>query len=88
MVSGHSLPEVNLSVQGGTQGGPHSGAQRNSNLEFRVGSNFRVIPEQYFPRVENVTEFLEKIDNNLTYYTRYPHNWLLHMWRVISRDGH
>ncbi|GFW76946.1 hypothetical protein TNCV_2030511 [Trichonephila clavipes] len=28
MASGHSLPQVNLSVQGGTQGGSHSGAQR------------------------------------------------------------
>ncbi|GFW42882.1 uncharacterized protein TNCV_734151 [Trichonephila clavipes] len=68
MESGHSLPQVNLSVQGGTQGGSHSGAQRNSNLEFRVGSNFRVIPEQYFSGVENVTDFLDNIDNSLTYY--------------------
>ncbi|GFW46770.1 uncharacterized protein TNCV_2981261 [Trichonephila clavipes] len=68
MASDHSLPQINLSVQGGTQGVPHSGAQRNSNPEFRAGSNFRIIPEQYFSRVENVSEFLENIDNNLTYY--------------------
>ncbi|GFT04916.1 integrase catalytic domain-containing protein [Trichonephila clavipes] len=43
-------------------------AQRTSNPEFRVGSNFRVIPEQYFSGVENVSEFLENIDNSLTYY--------------------
>ncbi|GFU83740.1 uncharacterized protein TNCV_858191 [Trichonephila clavipes] len=48
-------------------GGLHSGAQR-VNPEFRVGSNFRIIPEQYFSGVENVAEFLENIDNNLTYY--------------------
>ncbi|GFT85246.1 uncharacterized protein TNCV_496991 [Trichonephila clavipes] len=61
-----SLPEINLGVQGETQGGLHSGAQR-VNPEFRVGSNFRIIPEQYFSGVENVVEFLENIDN-LTYY--------------------
>ncbi|GFV75188.1 uncharacterized protein TNCV_3190371 [Trichonephila clavipes] len=64
MASGHSLPQINLSVQGGS----HRGAQRTSNPKFRVGSNFRVIPEQYFLRVENVSEFLENIDNNLIYY--------------------
>ncbi|GFS71492.1 uncharacterized protein TNCV_5051841 [Trichonephila clavipes] len=68
MASGHSLSQINLSVQGGTQGGSHSGAQYTSNPEFRVGTNFRVIPEQYFSGVENVSEFVENIDNNLTYY--------------------
>ncbi|GFW29874.1 uncharacterized protein TNCV_3937411 [Trichonephila clavipes] len=68
MTSGHSLPQINLSVQGGTQGCSHSGAQRVNNPEFRVGSNFRIIPEQYFSGMENVSEFLENIDNNLTYY--------------------
>ncbi|GFX81816.1 uncharacterized protein TNCV_2570161 [Trichonephila clavipes] len=48
-------------------GGHHSGAQR-VNPELRVGSNFRIIPEQYFSGVENVVEFLENMDNNLTYY--------------------
>ncbi|GFU98346.1 uncharacterized protein TNCV_384921 [Trichonephila clavipes] len=67
MALSDSLPQINLGVQGGTQGGSHSGAQR-VNPEFRVGSNFRITPEQYFSRVENVTEFLENIDNNLTYY--------------------
>ncbi|GFT22835.1 uncharacterized protein TNCV_1856681 [Trichonephila clavipes] len=62
-----SLPQINLGVQGETQGGHHSGAQR-VNLEFRVGSNFRIIPEQYFSGVENVVEFLENMNNNLTYY--------------------
>ncbi|GFV48738.1 uncharacterized protein TNCV_625251 [Trichonephila clavipes] len=61
-----SLPQINLGVQGVTQGGHHSGAQR-VNPEFRVGSNFRIIPEQYFSGVENVVEFLENVDN-LTYY--------------------
>ncbi|GFW40523.1 uncharacterized protein TNCV_2834311 [Trichonephila clavipes] len=45
----------------------NSDAQR-VNPEFRVGSNFRIIPEQYFSRVENVVAFLGNIDNNLTYY--------------------
>ncbi|GFV34639.1 uncharacterized protein TNCV_1449431 [Trichonephila clavipes] len=49
------------------RGGLHSGTQR-VNPEFRVGSNFGIIPEQYFSGVENVVEFLEKMDNNLTYY--------------------
>ncbi|GFX81228.1 uncharacterized protein TNCV_1828651 [Trichonephila clavipes] len=61
------LPQINLGVQGETQGGLHSGAQR-VNPELRVGSNFRIIPDQYFSGVENVAEFLENIDNNLTYY--------------------
>ncbi|GFX10602.1 uncharacterized protein TNCV_4620431 [Trichonephila clavipes] len=42
----------------------------NTTTDFpeRVGSNFRIIREQYFSRMENVAEFLENIDNNLTYY--------------------
>ncbi|GFV29457.1 uncharacterized protein TNCV_2022141 [Trichonephila clavipes] len=67
MALGGSLPQINLGVQDETQGGLHSGAQR-VNPEFRVGSNFRIIPEQYFLGVENVAEFLENIDNNLKYY--------------------
>ncbi|GFV82364.1 retrovirus-related Pol polyprotein from transposon opus [Trichonephila clavipes] len=47
--------------------GLDSGAQP-VNPVFRVGSNFRIILEQYLSNVENVVEFLEKIDNNLTYY--------------------
>ncbi|GFV95293.1 uncharacterized protein TNCV_4586681 [Trichonephila clavipes] len=66
MALSDSLPQMNLGIQGETQRGLHSGAQR-INPEFRVGSNFRIIPEQYFSGVENVAEFLEIIDN-LTYY--------------------
>ncbi|GFX18696.1 retrovirus-related Pol polyprotein from transposon opus [Trichonephila clavipes] len=62
-----SLPQINLGVPGVTQVGHHSGDER-VNPEFRVGSNFRMIPEQYFSGVENVVEFLENMDNNLTYY--------------------
>ncbi|GFT56960.1 uncharacterized protein TNCV_189601 [Trichonephila clavipes] len=62
-----SWPQINLGVQVETQGVFHSGAQR-VNTEFRVGSNFRIIPVQYFSGVENVVQFLENIDNNLTYY--------------------
>ncbi|GFX51139.1 uncharacterized protein TNCV_2734901 [Trichonephila clavipes] len=66
MAFGGYLPQINLGVQGVTQGGHHSGAQR-VNPEFRVGSNFQIIPEQYFSVVENVQEFLENMDNNLAY---------------------
>ncbi|GFW09842.1 uncharacterized protein TNCV_4251711 [Trichonephila clavipes] len=55
-------------LPGWNPGGSHSGAQRHNNPEFRVGTNFRIIPEQYFSGVENVTDFLDNIDNNLTYY--------------------
>ncbi|GFW88411.1 uncharacterized protein TNCV_2287371 [Trichonephila clavipes] len=64
MSSGHSLPQFNLGVQVGS----HSGAQLNINSELRAGSSFRVIREQFFSGVENVTKFLENIDNNLTFY--------------------
>ncbi|GFW23403.1 uncharacterized protein TNCV_3805011 [Trichonephila clavipes] len=67
MALSSSLPQINLGVQSVTQGVPHSGTQR-VNPEFRVGSNFRIITEQYFSGVENVVEFLENMDNNLTYY--------------------
>ncbi|GFY28026.1 uncharacterized protein TNCV_4563781 [Trichonephila clavipes] len=67
MALSDSLPQINLGVQGGAQGDSHSGAQR-INHKFRVGSNFRIIPEYYFSGMENVAEFLENIDNNLTYY--------------------
>ncbi|GFW68081.1 uncharacterized protein TNCV_1879631 [Trichonephila clavipes] len=68
MALSDSLPQINLGVQGPeTQGGLHSGAQR-INPELRVGSNFRIIPEQYFSWMENVAEFLENIENNLAYY--------------------
>ncbi|GFY18368.1 uncharacterized protein TNCV_2395971 [Trichonephila clavipes] len=59
---------VNLSVQGGFQGDFYSGTHCNSIPEFRVGSNFRVILEQIFSGLENVSDFLENFDNNLTYY--------------------
>ncbi|GFU87653.1 uncharacterized protein TNCV_2935751 [Trichonephila clavipes] len=67
MAFGGSLPQINLGVQGVIQGGHHRCAQR-VNPEFIVGSNFQIIPEQYFSRMENVVEFLENMDNNLTYY--------------------
>ncbi|GFW03318.1 uncharacterized protein TNCV_464321 [Trichonephila clavipes] len=49
------------------QGDLHNGAQR-INPENRVGSSFRIIPEQYFSGVENIDDFLENIDHNLAYY--------------------
>ncbi|GFT15544.1 uncharacterized protein TNCV_3265411 [Trichonephila clavipes] len=45
----------------------HNGAQR-INPENRIGSGFRIIPEQYFLGVENINDFLENIYNNLAYY--------------------
>ncbi|GFW21069.1 uncharacterized protein TNCV_2703091 [Trichonephila clavipes] len=45
----------------------HNGAQR-INPENRVGSSFRIIPEQYFSGIENIDDFLENIDHNLAYY--------------------
>ncbi|GFX19692.1 uncharacterized protein TNCV_2076001 [Trichonephila clavipes] len=53
---------------GWNPGDSHSGAQRNINPELRDESSFRKIPEQYFLGAENVTKFLENIDNDLTYY--------------------
>ncbi|GFT51055.1 uncharacterized protein TNCV_4490361 [Trichonephila clavipes] len=53
---------------GGIKVDSHNGAQRNINPELRVGSGFRVNWSHFFLGVENVTEFLENIDNNLTYY--------------------
>ncbi|GFX74076.1 retrovirus-related Pol polyprotein from transposon 17.6 [Trichonephila clavipes] len=44
------------------------GTQHNSNPELGVGSSFRVIPGKCFSGAENVSDFLENIDNNLTYY--------------------
>ncbi|GFU83692.1 hypothetical protein TNCV_3516801 [Trichonephila clavipes] len=35
----------------------HNGAQR-INPENRVGSSFRIIPEQYFSGIENIDDFL------------------------------
>ncbi|GFT74572.1 uncharacterized protein TNCV_1452361, partial [Trichonephila clavipes] len=48
-------------------GDHHNGAQR-INPENRVGSSFRIIPEQYFSGIENIDDFLENIDHNLAYY--------------------
>ncbi|GFT38218.1 uncharacterized protein TNCV_427981 [Trichonephila clavipes] len=67
MALGDSLPQINLGVKGETQRGLNSGAQR-INPDFRVESNFRIIPGQYFSGMENVAEFLENIDNDFTYY--------------------
>ncbi|GFX32630.1 uncharacterized protein TNCV_3705021 [Trichonephila clavipes] len=67
MARSDSLPQINLGVQGKTQGDLHSGAQR-INPEFRVGSNFRIFDRSIFRGMENVAEFLENIDNSLTYY--------------------
>ncbi|GFW30226.1 uncharacterized protein TNCV_3067781 [Trichonephila clavipes] len=67
MTLSDSLPQINLAVLCGTQGGSHSGAYR-VNPEFRFGSNFRIIPEQCFSGMENEAESLENIDKNLTNY--------------------
>ncbi|GFW58930.1 uncharacterized protein TNCV_4735841 [Trichonephila clavipes] len=44
----------------------YNGAQR-INPENRVGSSFRIIPEQYFSGIENIDDFLEN-NHNLAYY--------------------
>ncbi|GFY28503.1 uncharacterized protein TNCV_1971561 [Trichonephila clavipes] len=53
--------------QSEVQGDLHNVAQR-INPENRVGSSFRIIPEQYFSGIENIDDFLENIDHNLAYY--------------------
>ncbi|GFV22571.1 uncharacterized protein TNCV_2077631 [Trichonephila clavipes] len=50
-----------------SKGDLHNGASR-INPENRVGSSFKIIPEQYFSGVENIDDFLENIDHNLAYY--------------------
>ncbi|GFW43016.1 uncharacterized protein TNCV_1474121 [Trichonephila clavipes] len=62
------LESNELKVRVESRRGSLSGTQRNINPELRVGSSFRVIPSNFFSGVENVTNFLDNIDNNLTYY--------------------
>ncbi|GFT29383.1 uncharacterized protein TNCV_757391 [Trichonephila clavipes] len=67
MATGSYLTQNHSRSQSEIQGDLHNGAQR-INTENRVGSSFRIIPEQYFSGVENINDFLENIDNNLAYY--------------------
>ncbi|GFT54297.1 uncharacterized protein TNCV_2467921 [Trichonephila clavipes] len=67
MATGSSLTQNYSRSQSEIQGDIHNGTQR-INPENRVGSGFRIIPEQYFSGVENINYFLENIDNNLAYY--------------------
>ncbi|GFW53750.1 uncharacterized protein TNCV_3938441 [Trichonephila clavipes] len=67
MATGSSLTQNCSRSQSEIQGDLHNGAQR-INPENRVGSGFRIIPEQYFSGVENINYFLENIDHNLAYY--------------------
>ncbi|GFX67097.1 uncharacterized protein TNCV_590131 [Trichonephila clavipes] len=67
MAAGSSLTQNYSRSQSEIQGDLHNGTQR-INPENRVGSGFRIIPEQYFLGVENINNFLENIDNNLAYY--------------------
>ncbi|GFV95674.1 uncharacterized protein TNCV_2009911 [Trichonephila clavipes] len=67
MATGSYLTTNYSRSQSEIQGDLHSGAQR-INPENRVGSSFRIIPEQYFSGVENIDDFLENIDHNLAYY--------------------
>ncbi|GFU54678.1 uncharacterized protein TNCV_2161441 [Trichonephila clavipes] len=66
MATGSSLTQNYSRSQNEIQGNLHNGAKR-INPENRVGSGFRIIPEQYFSGVENINDFLENIDNNLAY---------------------
>ncbi|GFS65139.1 retrovirus-related Pol polyprotein from transposon opus [Trichonephila clavipes] len=66
MATGSYMTPIYSRSQSEVQGDLHNGAQR-INPENRVGSNFRIIPEQYFSGVENIDDFLENIDHNLAY---------------------
>ncbi|GFW85154.1 uncharacterized protein TNCV_3248941 [Trichonephila clavipes] len=67
MATGSYMTPIYSRSQSEVQGDLHNGAQR-INPENRVGSSFRIIPEQYFSGVENIDDFLENIDHNLAYY--------------------
>ncbi|GFW42057.1 uncharacterized protein TNCV_1905151 [Trichonephila clavipes] len=67
MATGSYLTPNYSRSQSEIQGDLHNGTQR-INPENRVESSFRIIPEQYFSGVENIDDFLENIDHNLTYY--------------------
>ncbi|GFW75758.1 uncharacterized protein TNCV_4429411 [Trichonephila clavipes] len=67
MATGSFLTQNYPRSQSEIQGDLHNGGQR-INPENRVGSGFRIIPEKYFSGVENINDFLENIDNNLSYY--------------------
>ncbi|GFT15530.1 uncharacterized protein TNCV_3265311 [Trichonephila clavipes] len=67
MATGSYLTPNHSRSQSEIQGDLHNGAQQ-INPENRVGSSFRIIPEQYFSGVENINDFLENIYNNLAYY--------------------
>ncbi|GFX42189.1 uncharacterized protein TNCV_3003301 [Trichonephila clavipes] len=67
MATGSYHTPIYSRSQSEVQGDLHNGAQR-INRENRVGSSFRIIPEQYFSGIENIDDFLENIDHNLAYY--------------------
>ncbi|GFU84129.1 uncharacterized protein TNCV_4504291 [Trichonephila clavipes] len=67
MATGSYMTPIYSRSQSEIQGDLHNGAQR-INPENRVGSSFRIIPEQYFSGDENIDDFLENIDHNLAYY--------------------
>ncbi|GFX48322.1 uncharacterized protein TNCV_4613211 [Trichonephila clavipes] len=67
MATGSFMTPIYSRSQGEVQRDLHNGAQR-IHPENRVGSSFRIIPEQYFSGVENIDDFLENIDHNLAYY--------------------
>ncbi|GFS83173.1 uncharacterized protein TNCV_1287551 [Trichonephila clavipes] len=67
MATGSFMTPIYSRSQSEVLGDLHNGAQR-INPENRVGSSFRIIPEQYFSGIENIEDFLENIDHNLAYY--------------------
>ncbi|GFT71749.1 uncharacterized protein TNCV_3199871 [Trichonephila clavipes] len=67
MATGSSLTQNYSRSQSEVLRDLYNGAQR-INPENRVGSSFRIIPEQYFSGIENIDDFLENIDHNLAYY--------------------
>ncbi|GFW81213.1 uncharacterized protein TNCV_375621 [Trichonephila clavipes] len=67
MATGSYMTPIYSRSQSEVLGDLHNGAQR-INPENRVGSSFRIIPEQYFSGIESIDNFLENIDHNLAYY--------------------
>ncbi|GFU66721.1 uncharacterized protein TNCV_1071711 [Trichonephila clavipes] len=86
MATGSSLTQNHSRPHSEIQGDLHNVAQR-INPENRVGSGFRIIPDQYFSGIENINDFLENIDNNLAYY-EIPAQLAWAYLKVISQYGH
>ncbi|GFU13629.1 DDE_3 domain-containing protein [Trichonephila clavipes] len=76
-----SLPQINLDVQGETQGVLHSSAQR-VNPVFRVGSNFRIIPERKIIGLSGESRDIKPNENN-----RFPNRNRQEHWRETKGNN-